>query len=205
MSVQLPGSYGRHILRLSQPGDAEAVVPAHGPEHLLPGVDPLVIEGGLYGADEVFLLPLHIVRIQGAPHQPGPEKHLPQQLRHRLQNPVPLQGKPVLQKAEVEAPGLDFPILPHQRPQACAIQAVQRLGNALQIRVNICTLDQHVGQEGIFRRLGPAQRPEKATAEAGAFKPPGGYAPEAHTGKQLDCLLHRLHPLFSLQQDSPAS
>ena len=91
------------------------------------------------------------------------------------------------------------PFFSHQRPQAGAVEAVQGLRDALQIRVILCALDQHIGQEGIFRRLRPAQRPEKAAAEASAFKPPGGDAPQAHTGKQLDFLLHRLHPLFSFQ------
>lgn len=90
MAVQLLRGDRRHIRSISQPGNPEAVLPAHGPEHLSLGIDPLVIEGGLYGADEIFLLPLHIAGIQGPLHQPGAEEHLSQQLRHGLQNPVSL-------------------------------------------------------------------------------------------------------------------
>ncbi len=200
MAVQLLRRDGGHILRLPQPGYAEAVVPAHGPQHLAVGVDPLVIDGGLDGADEILLFPLHPSRNKHPALQPGPEEHLPQQLGHRLQHPVVLQGKPVLQKAQVKAPGLDLTVFPHQGAQAGAVEAVQSPGNALQIRMGLRALDQHIGQKGVLRRLLPPQGAEKAAAQAGAFKPPGLHAPQADSGKQFYFLLHIRHPLFSFRR-----
>ena len=94
---------GFHLFRFPQPGNAEAVLPAHDPQQPARGVDPLVIPVGLNGGNEVFLFALHIFRQESSVLQQRFVQQFRKEIHCALQHPVPRQGKPVVQKAQVYA------------------------------------------------------------------------------------------------------
>ena len=146
----------RHLPGLSQPGQAEGVLPAHGPQQALHGVGPLVVQLGLYGGNQVLLFALHKGRQEPALFQRGFQKQLLQKCRHRLQHPVSRQGKPVIHKAAVQAGGLIVSHPANHRADGCAVQLIQPLGDGADIRVGLGAPQQHRRQQGIhgiFLRL----------------------------------------------------
>ena len=124
MSQQPRRVDGRHILRLAQPGQAEAVAAAHGFQQLSHGVGALVVQLGINGGNEILLFPLHKGGEKALPLRGEVQKDFLQKAEHRGKHPVAGQGKPVVHKAAVKAGGLVVPHPAHQRADGSAIQLV---------------------------------------------------------------------------------
>ena len=119
--VQPLGGDGRHLLRLPQPGQTEAVLPAHNLQQAAHGIRLLVVQVALDGGDEIFLFALHIALQEAPVFQGGLQQQLPEEFRHRLQHPIPGQGEALVHKAAIQPGGLVVPHPPHLGADGSAV------------------------------------------------------------------------------------
>ena len=173
-----------HLLLVSQPGQAEAVLPAHGPQQAAHGVNLLVVELAFDGGDQVAFLALHKFHPEAPILQGGFLQQLPEKPGHGLQHPVPGQGETLVHEAAVQPRGLVVPHPAHQWAHRRAVQVVQGHGDAAQVRVAHRSPEQHRGDQGIHGRLGLRHRPHQLHAEAALLKPGIPAAAQNHTGKK---------------------
>ena len=185
MPVQLLMIQGLHLLGLTQAGDAEAVVLAHHFQQPGGGIGPLVAALGFNGGDQIALLAFHKFPVEAAVLHNGIQQQLTQEMDHRGQDPVSLQGKPILHKATVKAGGLIVADAAHQGAHAGTVQIVQPLGDAADIRVFPAAPQQNGRQQRIiggFRRIHPAQ---ELDAQRTLLEPAVPDAAQGHTGHNL--------------------
>ena len=94
---------GLHLLPGTHLGHTVGVLATEGLQQLLGGIDPLVIELRLDGGDLVDLLPLHKVLQKASVLCRIVEEQLCDEVQCLFQHRFPIQGKPVIHQADIEA------------------------------------------------------------------------------------------------------
>ena len=191
MPVQPHRIDGRHLFGLSQPGQAEGILPAHGLQQAAHGIGPLVIHLGFDGGDEIFLLALHEGGQESALFCGGFQQQLRDKFHHGLQHPVPRQGKPVIHEAAVKAGGLVVAHPADHRADGCAVELVQPVGDGPQIAVFFCAPQQHRGQQGIHGVFIRRHGPDDLETETALLEPGIPAAPQGDAFRKLIGLDHR--------------
>ena len=181
---------GRHILRLAQPGQAEAVAAAHGFQQLSHGVGALVVPLGFNGGNEVLLFPLHKGGEKALPLHGEVQKNFLQKAEHRGKHPVAGQGKPVVHKAAVKAGGLVVPHPAHQRTDGSAVQLVQIFRNGAKVGAAFRTPEQYGGDQHILGGFLLRHGAHQLKAQAPLLEPVVPAGTQGHPGEQCFCFDH---------------
>ena len=183
VAVQRRRGNGRHIFLLAQPGNAKAVRPAQQPQHLIVGVDPLVVALGIDGGHEILFLALHKILAEDPILQGRLQQQLPDKIHHGLQNGIPIQGKPILHKAAEEAGGLVIAHPADGGAHGGAVKLVQAVGDAADIAVSPAAPEQYRRQQGIIGRLLPVHGPDELEAQGRLLEPLIAEAPQGDPRK----------------------
>ena len=190
MGQQLQRVNGRHVLRLAQAGQAEAVAPAHDFQQLSHGVDALVVQLGFDGGDQVFLFPLHKGGEKSVPLRGEIQENFLQKADHGGKHLIAGQGEAVVHKAAVKAGGLVVPHPAHQRADGSAVQLVQIFRNGAKVGAALRTPEQHGGDQHILGGFLFRHGTHQLEAQAPLFEPVVPAGTQGHAGEQCFCFDH---------------
>ena len=180
----------RHVLRLAQTGQAEAVAPAHGFQQLSHGVDTLVVPLGFDGGDQVFLFPLHKGGEKALPLRGEIQKDFLQKAEHGGKHLITGQGEAVVHKAAVKAGGLVVPHPAHQRTDGSAVQLVQVFRNGAEVGAAFRAPEQHGGDQHILGGFLFRHGAHQLKAQAPLLEPVVPAGTQGHAGEQCFCFDH---------------
>ena len=150
---------------------------------------PLVVPQGTEGIDEVFLLAVHVFAEKASAPGDGVQQQLAQHGGHRLKELLAAGREGVVDEPGGEAHALALALLADGVVHRCAVEGVQRGGQALHVRAAHRTAAQHGGQQRVGGGRLPAQASDKVQRQAAGFEFTGGQIRQEH-------VLHDLPTVF---------
>ena len=153
-------------------------------------VGPLFVQRRFDGVDKILLFALDEAGAEAAVLRKRVEQDLLGKRDHRAEHLVPLRQKIVLDKVRVKAGQLDLALFAHERTERCAVQLVERGGDAADVRILLRRPQQNAGQKRIGRSRFGTVRADKIDAEAAGFEFIGLHGPQRHLRCQLKICRH---------------
>ena len=138
-----------HLPGGAQAAEAVGLPRAHHLQQPPRGVGALVVEVAADKVGKVGPLALHIVPPEAAVAGGGAQEQLPQQVRHRLQQPLAVRDEPLVHKARHKAEDLVLPLLADSGLQPGTVEPVQLAREGGHIRKALGAPAQYVHQQGV--------------------------------------------------------
>ena len=197
---RVDGSSGFHV---AQTGHTVGIGFAHGLHHAAHGVNPLVVQFGFDGGDEVLLFAFHKGFAETAIFQDRLEEQFPDEVDHGCQDLVTGDAEAVFDEAAAEAGGLIVADTTDQCADGCAVKLIQPEGNVPEVPVFFGAAEQNRGEQCVHGGLFSPHGTHDLESQAALFEPAVRVGPQGHARHQVKFFCHRFSLWPVLQAGFP--